>query len=86
MEFQKLWQQYKDPLQQFLRSRVKNSADVDDLLQEVLIKAYHHLHTIKETEKVISWLFQIARNTVIDYYREVVVCFKTSFMSAAITT
>jgi RNA polymerase sigma-70 factor (ECF subfamily) len=70
MEFQQLWQQYKDPLQQLLRSRVKNPADVDDLLQEVLIKAYHHLHTIREPEKVLSWLFQIARNTVIDYYRK----------------
>jgi RNA polymerase sigma-70 factor (ECF subfamily) len=70
MEFQQLWQQYKDPLQQFLRSRVKNSADVDDLLQEIFIKTYQHLNTVKEPEKLRSWLFQIARNTVIDYYRK----------------
>ncbi len=70
MEFQQLWQQYKDPLQQFMRSRVKNSADVDDLLQEIFIKTYQHLNTVKEPEKLRSWLFQITRNTLIDYYRK----------------
>ncbi|BAU65846.1 RNA polymerase sigma-E factor, ECF-type, group 3 [Stanieria sp. NIES-3757] len=70
MKFQQLWQQYKDPLQQFLRSQVKNSADVDDLLQEIFIKTHQHLNTLKEPEKLRSWLFQITRNTVIDYYRK----------------
>ncbi|MDJ0689361.1 MAG: sigma-70 family RNA polymerase sigma factor [Xenococcaceae cyanobacterium MO_188.B32] len=70
MELQQLWQEYSDRLRQFLLSRVKNRADVDDLLQEILIKTYRHLDTVKEPEKFLSWLFQIARNTLIDYYRK----------------
>ena len=70
MELKQLWQEYEDRLRQFLLSRVKNPADVDDLLQEILIKTYQHLNTVKEPEKLLSWLFQIARNTLIDYYRK----------------
>ena len=70
MEFQQLWQEYDNRLRQFLLSRVKNPADVDDLLQEIRIKTYQDFTTIKEPEKLLSWLFQIARNTLIDYYRK----------------
>lgn len=70
MELKQLWPQYEDRLRQFLQTRVKNSADVDDLLQEILIKTYQHLDTVQEPEKFLSWLFQIARNTLIDYYRK----------------
>ncbi len=70
MELKQLWQEYEDRLRQFLLSRVKNPADVDDLLQEILIKTYQHLNTVQKPEKLLSWLFQIARNTLIDYYRK----------------
>ncbi|NES86833.1 MAG: RNA polymerase sigma factor SigZ [Moorea sp. SIO2B7] len=70
MEFKQLWLEYKDHLQQFLLSRVDNRADVDDLLQEILLKTYQHLNTVQKPEKLLSWLFQIARNTLIDYYRK----------------
>ncbi|MGK7936165.1 MAG: hypothetical protein AB4206_10270 [Xenococcaceae cyanobacterium] len=34
-------------MRQFLLSRIKNPADVDDLLQEILIKTYRNLDTVK---------------------------------------
>ena len=71
MEFEQLWREYRDQLRQFLLSRVRNPADVDDLLQEILIKTYRHLNTVKEPEKFPAWLFQVARNLLIDYYRKV---------------
>ena len=70
MEFKQLWQEYSDRLRKFLLSRVNNRADVDDLVQEILIKTYQHLNTIEEPEKFTAWLFQVARNTLIDYYRK----------------
>ncbi len=70
MEFKQLWQEYSDRLRQFLLSRVKNRTDVDDLLQEILLKTYQHLNTVKQPDKLLSWMFQIARNSLIDYYRK----------------
>lgn len=48
---------------------VRNRAEAEDLAQETFIKAYFRLPSLKEPEKFRSWLYQIARNLVIDFYR-----------------
>jgi len=70
MDIKQLWQEYSHQLRQFLQSRVDNPSEVDDLLQEILIKTYQNLDRIQQPGKVQSWLFQIARNTLIDRYRK----------------
>ena len=70
MKIEKVWGEYQVALKRFLLAKVSNEADVDDLLQEVLIKSYNNLHTIKDNGNVKSWLFQVANNTIIDFYRK----------------
>ena len=70
MDFKQLWREYSNQLRQFLLSRVDSREDVDDLLQEILIKTYRHLNTIEQPDKLPAWLFQVARNMLIDYYRK----------------
>ena len=53
-----------------MHSRVSNDADVEDLLQEVLIKTHQNLDTVASSEKIKPWLFQLTNNTIIDYYRK----------------
>lgn len=64
-----IWSQYQTSLKAFLHSKIANPSDVDDLMQDILIKTYQHLNKVKEPSKVKSWLFQIANNAVIDFYR-----------------
>ena len=68
MDIKQIWQEYKHQLQRFLRSRVSNAGDAEDLLQEILIKTHQQLHTVQDPEKLRAWLFQVTRNAVIDYY------------------
>ncbi|MEK7154405.1 MAG: RNA polymerase sigma factor [Patescibacteria group bacterium] len=49
---------------------VGNLADAEDLAQETFIKAYKKIHTLKDHKKAKSWLYSIARNTVIDFFRK----------------
>ncbi len=35
-----------------------------------MIKTYQQLHTVQDPSKLRSWLFQVTRNAVIDYYRQ----------------
>lgn len=49
---------------------VGNRFDAEDLAQETFIKAYKKLDTLKNPEKTKSWLYSIARNTVIDFFRK----------------
>ena len=49
---------------------VGNLADAEDLAQETFIKAYKKINTLKDYKKAKSWLYSIARNTVIDFFRK----------------
>jgi len=69
LNIQNIWTEYQSSLKSFLHSKVRNPDDVDDLLQEILIKTYKSLQTVKDSKKIKSWVFQIAHNTIIDFYR-----------------
>lgn len=69
MDTQKIWNLYAEDIRHFVLSKVKNGAVADDLLQETFIKVHTKLHLLKEEDKLKSWLFSIARYTVLDYFR-----------------
>jgi len=53
----------------FIRQRVNNEADAEDILQDVW---YQLTATVdaEPIEQVSSWLFKVARNKIIDNYRK----------------
>lgn len=63
------WQAYRDALYRFVLSRVGDEAAAEDIVHEVLLKAYARQGTLREPSKLRAWLYQITRNEVIDYYR-----------------
>lgn len=63
------WQAHKERLQRYIAHRVNDQHAVEDLLQEVFIKAYTYFHTLESEESIGSWLYRIAHNTIMDYYR-----------------
>ena len=67
---EQVWTEYQQALKSFLYSKVSNHADVDDLLQEILLKTYHNLSSVNKADSVKSWLFQVANRTIIDFYRQ----------------
>lgn len=67
---EQVWTEYQPSLKSFLHSKVSNHADVDDLLQDILVKTYHKLSSVKNSDSVKAWLFQVANRTVIDFYRQ----------------
>lgn len=67
--FENIWKNFHSKLRQFILMRVNNKDDADDILQEVFIRIYKRIDTLKEEQKLSSWIFQITRNVIIDYYR-----------------
>jgi len=68
--FEAIYQQFRMPLLRFIRYKVRDAHIAEDLLQEVFIKASQSLESLKDEKKIQSWLFSIASNTIIDYYRK----------------
>ena len=57
-------------LRNFIRRRVDDESDADDILQDVfseLVEAYRLMQPI---EQVGAWLFRVARNRIIDRFRK----------------
>jgi RNA polymerase sigma-70 factor, ECF subfamily len=65
-----IWHDFYQRLRGFITQRVNNPADVDDILQEVFVRIYQRLTTVRDSDRLSSWIFQIARNAIIDYYRK----------------
>ncbi len=70
MSFERIWSEYRLALRKFLLARVSNKADVEDLLQDILLKSHNKIGQLEANDKFKPWLFQIAQNTVIDFYRQ----------------
>jgi RNA polymerase sigma-70 factor (ECF subfamily) len=53
----------------FLRKKVSDNDVADDLLHEVFIKALSAIERGDNPSNLTGWLYSIAKNSVIDYYR-----------------
>lgn len=63
------WREHKDRLRGYIAKRVRDADAVDDILQEVYLKAHASLHALKAKGSIASWLFRIAANAIADHYR-----------------
>lgn len=70
MDTEKIWAEFSLALKKFIFSKVKNETVAEDILQEVFIKIHLHKEELKEKKQLKSWLFSIANNTTIDYFRK----------------
>ncbi|CAN5603148.1 RNA polymerase sigma factor SigZ [soil metagenome] len=68
-EFSLVLEQHYERLRRFVRARVSNPDEADDIVQEVCLRAVNKLDTVRDNGRVESWLYQIARNAIIDHYR-----------------
>ena len=70
LDVNELWLQVNQRLRIFIARRVPTEAEVDDILQDVFLRMHRRLDSLKDPRRVVSWVFQITRNVIADYYRE----------------
>ncbi len=56
-------------LRSFIRNRVADAGDAEDILQEVFYELIEAYRLMKPVEQVSAWLFRVARNRIIDRFR-----------------
>lgn len=64
-----LWHELHDALHGFIQRRVNDPHAVDDLLQDVFLRIHRGLPTLDDAQRVVPWVYRIARNAVTDHYR-----------------
>lgn len=64
-------ERYEAPLQRYIRRLgVKTIEDQQDVLQEIFIKVYRNLNAFDSSLKFSSWIYRIAHNEAISWFRK----------------
>jgi len=67
-ELSRLWQQYRDDLQRFVRQRVNSDEDARDIVQEAITRLASEYRRCQVQNPRALW-YRIAGNLAIDYLR-----------------
>lgn len=63
-------EQRRPRLRSFIRGRVPDVADAEDILQDVLFELVESYRAPQPVEQVGAWLFRVARNRITDFFRK----------------
>lgn len=64
------WNSVQNELKGFVYRRVKDKALTEDIVHDVFLKVQSKIHQVKESDKLVGWIYQITRNTITDHYRK----------------
>ncbi len=67
-EFVQLVQPYKKSLYNLVAKSLNFSEDADDVYQEVMMRGFKYLHSLKDRESFRKWIFSIAHNEIKRYF------------------
>lgn len=67
--FDALFRRYYGPVNNFIRSLVKQSSITEDLTQDVFVNLWNSRHALGQVHNLNSYIYTSARNAVIDYMR-----------------
>ncbi|MGB3346318.1 MAG: RNA polymerase sigma factor [Candidatus Humimicrobiia bacterium] len=68
--FEEIVKKYQKSIKVFAYAFFRNIDVADDVSQEIFIKVFKKLKKLRDVSNFKKWLFKIARNTCINYYRK----------------
>ncbi|HEX6705244.1 MAG TPA: RNA polymerase sigma factor [Albitalea sp.] len=68
-EFERLVHDHRPRLYSFVRRRIGNASDVEDIVQDTFVEAMKGLPRYKGTSRPETWIFGIAMNLVRNHYK-----------------
>ncbi|WP_134704667.1 RNA polymerase sigma factor [Ammoniphilus sp. YIM 78166] len=69
-EFERLFEENFHSIYHYVHYMVGNKADAEDITQEVFMKVASSYHHFRGESSVSTWIYTIARRTVIDFTRQ----------------
>ena len=70
-EKERLYTNYREKVLSYIRSRIRNASDAEDLCEDVFLKAFGASDSFDPAKASVgTWLYSITKNTVTDYFRK----------------
>ena len=66
-----VWLRLNAEIRQFLRRRVADDHTADDLLQETMLRIHRNLDKVRDSDRLVAWVYRIARNVLHDHARSI---------------
>jgi RNA polymerase sigma-70 factor (ECF subfamily) len=63
------WQDLEARLRPFVARRVRSSADVDDVVQDIFLRMQRGLAGLRDDERFGPWVYRVARSAIADHHR-----------------
>jgi len=86
LAFEGIVREYTIPLMRFICSRVRCSADAEDICQETFLKAFRSQHSFDGQSSLKTWLFSIAYHETVSFLRKKKLPTTGSFQSFSVET
>ena len=64
-----VWSDLGDTLKRFIVRRVNDEQVAEDILQDVFLKIHNGIANLNDERRIQAWVYQIARNAIVDHYR-----------------
>ena len=68
-EFERFYQENLGLIYRFVYSKVRNREEAEDITSGIFLKAVRGLDFRRDVQSTQAWLFQVARTTIVDYWR-----------------
>ncbi len=65
-----VWNEFRTELLYYIRTKVNDEYDAEDILQEVFLKIQKNVDRLADLSFLKAWLYRVTNNTIIDYYRK----------------
>jgi len=69
-EILNIWNDLNERLINFINQKIKDKDVAKDINQDVFVKVFSKLDTLKNKDKIIPWIYQITRNEINTYFRK----------------
>ena len=70
MELAQIYTDFRGTLLSYIKAKVTNEQDAEDILHDTFIKVASNLDSVNRHEKLRNWIFTVTRNNVMDFYRK----------------
>ena len=70
MNIDQIWKEYQKGIYAFIKSKINDPGNVDDLVQNIWVKVIKNFKSLEDDSSVRAWMYQIANREVIDFYRK----------------
>ncbi len=67
-----IWKEYGPGIQRYILKYIGDLSLSEDLSQDIFIKVHKNIENIKNPDRISSWMYRIAHNTIMDYLRSAI--------------